>query len=55
MLDEIAKWLLSVAILGLIIVPSMFIWYLLVNWPQYVIIGVVVISIIAAIRFLFFD
>ena len=55
MLDEIGKWLLSIAILGLIIVPSMFIWYLLVNWPQYVIIGVVVIALITTIRFAFFD
>lgn len=55
MLDEIAKWLLSIAFLGLIIVPLMFIWYLLVKWPEYVTIGCVVIGLIAGIRCELFD
>ena len=55
MLDEITKWFLSVAILGLLVTSATTILYLFVNWPQYVIIGVVVIGIIATIRFAFFD
>ena len=54
MLEEIAKWLWSAAILGLIVTSGTTILYLFVNWPQYLVIGGVIISLIAMIRFGFF-